>query len=88
MATLTIRNLPDDVRDRLRVRAAKAGVSMEAEVRSILARASAEVSPAFTAEDLQRWIDRLYGDDRPTSAVDALGDERRHEAAREIKSRR
>ena len=36
MATLTIRNLPDDIRDGLRVRAAKKGRSMEAEARTIL----------------------------------------------------
>ena len=38
MATLTIRNLPDDVRDRLRVRAAQNGRSMEAEARHALAQ--------------------------------------------------
>lgn len=37
MATLTIRDLDDRVRDRLRVRAARNGRSMEAEVRAILA---------------------------------------------------
>jgi plasmid stability protein len=36
MATLTIRNLPDDVRDRLRIRAARNGRSMEAEAREAL----------------------------------------------------
>lgn len=36
MATLTIRGLDDDVRARLRVRAARHGRSMEAEVREIL----------------------------------------------------
>jgi plasmid stability protein len=36
MATLTIRDLEPDVRDRLRVRAAKSGRSMEEEVRVIL----------------------------------------------------
>lgn len=36
MATLTIRNLPDHVRDRLRIRAAHNGRSMEAEARMIL----------------------------------------------------
>ncbi len=41
MATLTIRGLDDDVRDRLRLRAATHGRSMEAEVRSILAEAVA-----------------------------------------------
>jgi len=37
MAMLTIRNLPDDVRRALRVRAAQHGRSTEAEVREILA---------------------------------------------------
>lgn len=36
MATLTIRDLPDEVRDKLRVRAAQNRRSMEAEVRSVL----------------------------------------------------
>lgn len=42
MATLTIRDLDDSVRDQLRLRAARHGRSMEAEVREILADA---VSP-------------------------------------------
>ncbi len=36
MASLTIRNLPDDVHRALRVRAARSGNSTEAEVRAIL----------------------------------------------------
>ena len=36
MATLSIRNLPDDDHKLLRMRAAEHGVSMEAEVRAIL----------------------------------------------------
>lgn len=36
MASITVRNLDDDVRDRLRIRAARNGRSMEAEVRRIL----------------------------------------------------
>ena len=36
MASLTIRNLPDDVHRALRVRAARNGNSTEAEVRAIL----------------------------------------------------
>jgi plasmid stability protein len=39
MATLTVRNVPDDVHRALRVRAAKHGRSTEAEVREILAAA-------------------------------------------------
>ncbi len=42
MATLTIRDLDDSVKQRLRVRAAEKGVSMEAEVRSILQSAVAD----------------------------------------------
>lgn len=37
MSTLTVRDVPDEVKTKLRVRAAKHGRSMEAEVRSILA---------------------------------------------------
>lgn len=39
MAAITVRNLDDDIRDELRVRAAQHGRSMEAEVRSILSAA-------------------------------------------------
>ena len=42
MAALSIRDLDDDVRDRLRVRAARNGRSMEAEARAILADAVRE----------------------------------------------
>ncbi len=39
MATLTIRNVDDDLKSRLRIEAAVHGQSMEEEVRSILRRA-------------------------------------------------
>ena len=39
MASITIRNLDDDLKRRLRVRAAEHGRSMEAEVRDILRQA-------------------------------------------------
>ncbi|MGI8945806.1 MAG: FitA-like ribbon-helix-helix domain-containing protein [Thermoleophilaceae bacterium] len=39
MAAVSIRNLDDDVRERLRVRAAEHGRSMEAEIRAILTAA-------------------------------------------------
>ena len=41
MATMTIRNLDDDLKTRLRVRAAQHGKSMEEEARSILRSALA-----------------------------------------------
>jgi plasmid stability protein len=46
VATLTIRDLDDDLRSRLRVRAAGHGRSMEAEVRAILHEALAKTSGA------------------------------------------
>lgn len=39
MASITVRNLDDDVKRKLRIRAAERGCSMEAEVREILAEA-------------------------------------------------
>ena len=45
MADLSIRNLDDDVKQRLRVRAAENGRSMEAEVREILTEALREPEP-------------------------------------------
>lgn len=46
MATLTIRNIDDGVKERLRVRAALQGRSMEEEVRAILRRAVGGVDGA------------------------------------------
>lgn len=55
MATLTIRNLPDDVRDRLRIRAAANGRSMEAEARDLLQRAVARGGdPSAAARQRQK----------------------------------
>ena len=82
MAALTIRNLPDEVRDRLRVRAAKHGHSMEAEVRAILAAACTE-QPKVSALTLPDWVDQMYGDKKPKGVVEDLIAERRREARRE-----
>ena len=52
MAALSIRGLDDDVRERLRMRAARHGRSMEAEIRAILVEAVRDPEPAedlFTA---------------------------------------
>lgn len=45
MASITIRNLDDDIKQRLRVRAAERGRSMEEEARDILRRVMAESAP-------------------------------------------
>lgn len=64
MASLTIRNLDDDVRDRLRVRAAQHGRSMEAEVRAILTESLDSGAPTRLGSRIHR---RFVG-----SAVDHL----------------
>jgi plasmid stability protein len=85
MATLNIRRLPEDVHAKLRIRAAKAGRSMEAEARMILAEAVREQSPKpVDLEDLRAFMLRLYGGELPTGAVDDLIRERRREAGREL----
>lgn len=83
MAVLTVRNLPDEVRERLRLRAARAGRSMEAEARAILTEASLADDRRASARALQRWVDELYGGAKPENAVDDLLAERRREAASE-----
>lgn len=46
MAAVSVRDLDDDVKERLRMRAAENGRSMEAEIRTILVSAVNEPSPA------------------------------------------
>ena len=53
MASITIRNLDDELKRRLRVRASENGHSMEQEVRDILRRTVSEASPP---KDLGRAI--------------------------------
>lgn len=83
MAVLTIRNLPDEVRDRLRLRAAQSGRSMEAEVREILTRASLEPQEKTDPNELQGWVDHLYASRKPRNVVDDLIRDRRREATDE-----
>ena len=83
MATLNIRNLPDPVHARLRLRAARAGRSMEAEARTILSdscRPPASDDELFALQDL---VDDLYGDTKPTQVVDDLIADRRRAALKE-----
>jgi plasmid stability protein len=66
MATLTIRQLDDDVVARLRQQAAKAGHSMEQEVREILTHATRGVEREKVREMLRahlaRFGDRVFSD--------------------------
>jgi antitoxin FitA len=61
MASITIRNLESNVKDRLRLRAARHGRSMEEEAREILRATLAENTrrPANLFEAIRRRIDSL-----------------------------
>jgi plasmid stability protein len=90
MATLTIRNLPEDVRDKLRIRAAHAGRSMEAEARAILIEGlvSRKLSEAQLSAGLRRAQTWVAAHRKPvageTSSVDALIRDRRREVIAEL----
>ncbi|MDN5939349.1 MAG: hypothetical protein L0H83_11915 [Salinisphaera sp.] len=83
MANVNIRNLPDNVHAALRIRAAQAGRSMEAEVRAVLAEACLPHAGGMTPEDLMSWVDSCYQQRKPLGVVENLIAERRREAARE-----
>ncbi len=84
MTSLSIRKLPDDVYARLRVRAARAGRSIEAEVREILAEAVAgEPAPRFDLQALQELVRETVGPGHSLS--EELIGERRREAEKEAK---
>ncbi len=57
MPVLTIRNVPDETKSRLRIRAAEHGRSMEAEVRAILDSALGTTEPP---ENLGQAIQRRF----------------------------
>jgi plasmid stability protein len=83
MAVLNIRNLPRKVHTRLRIRAAKANRSMEAEARAILTEACMKPNSSVSASALQEWVDHLYRNKKPRNVVDVLIAERRRESSRE-----
>ena len=56
MATITIRNLPDEVRDRMRVEAAKKGHSMEEEARQYLSQG---YRPRLSPDEARKKLDEL-----------------------------
>ena len=77
MATLNIRNLPEEIHQKLRIRAAKTGRSMEAEARAILTNACSGNSEPVSATSLQAMVSELYGQKKPKRVVDDLLLERR-----------
>jgi plasmid stability protein len=59
MAAITVRNLDDHVKQRLRIRAARHGRSMEAEVRAIIVDA---VSEEDAGENFLMALHRRFGE--------------------------
>jgi plasmid stability protein len=88
MATITIRNLKDEVRDALRVQAAKKGSSLEAEVRDILERAVEKPKPTRadierTVAEIQERLRAANNGELPDLVGQLLAD-RRAEAAKQL----
>lgn len=88
MATLTIRNVPPDTHQKLRMRAARNGRSVEEEVRQILAeKTQGVVSPPATEEELMAAVRRaqeLFAPMRKRYSVDKFIAEKRTEARAEF----
>ncbi len=62
--TLTIRNLDEDVKRKLRIRAASHQTSMEAEAREILAQAVNEpetITPPRSSEEMRARLEAVRG---------------------------
>jgi antitoxin FitA len=97
MATLTIRNLPDDVHQGLRQRAAANGRSMEAEARVVLSQVVApvdsDVDESLREQRAAKWakiqskaqeiLKRANGGVMPTGVVDEWLAQKRIIAAEE-----
>ena len=83
MAVLNIRNLPDAVHRRLRIRAARNGRSMEAEARTILTEVCGGQGNENTAENLPELILQMYDGTPPQNTVVQLISERRKAAKTE-----
>jgi plasmid stability protein len=80
MATLTIRNLPDEVYERLRRRAAENRRSMEAEARDLVANAlkrHAALSPQELLNRMRETMETVPKERRDNISVDKFLAERR-----------
>lgn len=73
MASITIRNLDDDIKRRLRVRAAEHGRSMEEEAREILRDVVGDTRPPLNlAQSLRARVAKTGGVDLDIPARDAM----------------
>ena len=84
VAVLNIRNLPDEIHERLKERATRHGRSMEAEARTILADVIlAEKRNAESVARLRKAVDAIFGGREHKGLVDEFIRERRAEGRRE-----
>ncbi len=87
MKTLTVRQVPDEVHEALRISAAEMGRSVEEHVRQLLAASAAQrrrsVDNKAALQDLQSYVGSLYGGSPPQGVADEFIAERREEARRE-----
>lgn len=91
MATLTVRNVPDEHHAALRVRAAMAGRSMEEEVRVMIAEKADSETPRrlnrsdalAAASEVRALMRAANGGRMPRDSVDAFLADKRAEVARE-----
>ncbi len=84
MATLNIRNLPEEVHRELRLRAARHNRSMEAEARAILGEACRpQASTEEALRKVRAWRNGEFGRSPPENVVDDFLRWRRTEAWRE-----
>jgi plasmid stability protein len=60
MAQILVRNIPDDVKEALRRRAAARGVSMETEVRAILEREARAGESALASEAASHGLGAVF----------------------------
>ena len=78
MATLTIRNLPQEVYDRLRIRAAENKRSMEAEARELMYKAlRPKLTPEEALRNLQARMAGIPPEAQEKASVDSFLAERR-----------
>ena len=63
MANMTVRNLPDEIHDRLRAQARSNSRSLEAEVRSILTQSAIASSDGGFGHRIRERYGRFLGDD-------------------------
>jgi len=72
MGTITIRNLDDNLVSTIKRRAAEHGVSMEEEVRSLLALTYSEDRQRRQREWAERQLERLHRGELPDAKTDSV----------------